>query len=911
MLFKLNLLLFSFVFLQINCSFYDLNYIRLFKKDNLMNEMIMQLITLVMKSALQLKQIPNITQNCLDKLERSFFIMDKSIYDKEEELLAKYYYNKLLLDSSTNINDLSSYPNCIHSDHEYDFSKSKEGNRPSEPLYITIFLDHRKEQLEFFRNNKSTTSFLIGICFIEGCNNNDIKLLTGKVMNLLNLTKINETLEIYTLNDKYEKKNFLKFIPIFIFALHIFIALFHKFFAYIFRKIKKLCRPKKGMKIIPKFGNDDTNNSVNNSFVGKLTKKKNNQNFQKFANALFNVENNFNFLLNSESKNEIHNDNSLSYMNGIKGISMITLIFGYVFVDFYNAPIIKKSLDNFYEIVSHPSFFIFYFGIKYAPKLLLCSSGFSLFFKFMCFLDDKTEKEEELKEVNLEEEKFEQQITQNDTNNNKSNNNSITMNNKNNNSINKDNERKNRSADNIIHRKSNKKLTKEEDQKKEYSSLKNSKKKEKGKKINKYITWKYYFWFLTNQVNKYILYLFIIFLILFSLYDTVVFFVGKGPLWNLFKVKIISTSLKSESLIPGIFAFQFSFISQYKYDTDSLFAYFNLVYQEILFFILSTLIIFIGYKHNLRIDRFILVIIFLLFAFRIFYYYLFGDELNVRDYFDLKNYGYFYNSPIFNYLYYSLGIYLGSLNYVIQKGYTYSECENQNKMYLLGFTRLLKILSRKSKLVFYILGIVFLFLIIGFSFTQFFLYEYYKLQETEEEIIHSYSSILSNYNKNILTSIIMMFDTDIVVLSVNLMALLFYLKGDNVINDFLNLNFFTIFNKIYFSFLLMINPIIFYVFYNAESKINFNMQNCYLYSFSCGILIFIFSIFIYGLFELPYKKVFKLLLKNCEVQVEEKRMDLIEKQIFNYKKEEDKIDSELQSENSNDNEEKPFIVDDE
>ena len=52
--------------------------------------------------------------------------------------------------------------------------------------------------------------------------------------------------------------------------------------------------------------------------------------------------------------------------------------------------------------MSHPLFFIFYFGIKYAPKLLLCSSGFSLFFKFICFLDDKTEIEKELKKLKEE-----------------------------------------------------------------------------------------------------------------------------------------------------------------------------------------------------------------------------------------------------------------------------------------------------------------------------------------------------------------------------------------------------------------------------------------------------------------------------------------------------------------------------
>ena len=370
-------------------------------------------------------------------------------------------------------------------------------------------------------------------------------------------------------------------------------------------------------------------------------------------------------------------------------------------------------------------------------------------------------------------------------------------------------------------------------------------------------------------------------------------------------MKMINKSLELKSLFFGIFCLQGTFVN--KYDVDSLFCYLYLVYQEVLFFIVSTLIIFIGFKYNLRIDRFILVEISLLFVFRLFYYYL-SDTTNDRDYFDLNNYGYFYNSPIYNYLYYSAGIYFGSLNYVIQKGYTYTECERQKKMYLLGFTRLLKILSKRSKLLFYVLGILFLILIIFFSFGQFFLYKYVELRNgLDSNDIQNYANILDAYNNNILTSFIMMFDTDFVVLLVNFMALFFYLKGENLINDFLNLNFFAIFNKIYFSFIIMINPVIFYVFYMTESRINLNMQNCYLYSFSCGILIFVISIFFYGVFELPYKKFFRLIFRYKELEVGEKRMDLIEQQAFNLQKQETKDeDDDNQSDDSLENFDKPI-----
>jgi hypothetical protein len=253
----------------------------------------------------------------------------------------------------------------------------------------------------------------------------------------------------------------------------------------------------------------------------------------------------------------------------------------------------------------------------------------------------------------------------------------------------------------------------------------------------------------------------------------------------------------------------------------------------------------------------------------------------VRYYFDLNNYAGFYHSAIYNYLYYILGIYFGCLNYVIQKGYTYYECDTQGKVYLLGFTRLLKIIKRKTKCFFYTLGIIFLVLIILFTFTQYWLYKYVIfIKDLDDKNIQDYNTILNSYNEDILSSVVLMFDADIVVLLVNFMALLFYLKGENYIDDFLNLNFFAIFNKIYFSCLLLINPIIFYVFYMTESRINFTLENCYLYTFACGILIFIFAILLYGIFELPYKKVFKLLLKRNDLKVEEKRLGFIEKKSF-------------------------------
>ena len=854
---KINLIIFFIFIFKLNCFKFDFNlqYLKAVN-DTVFDQFILSLINIISNQVKNYENLTDITFDCKMMLDQTFFILNKNDYDEEEKYLAYYYYTKLLLDSSTNVNDLSSYPKCMNKDHLYDFSNSKR--KPMKPLYVTLFVDNRENILNYFRGNETITNYLVGICFIKGCSDNDLRILAENIMNLLGILQDNKTVEIYTLDGKYEPNLgilALKLIPANILFIHLFIVIFHKFFLFLFRQIKDLCCHKNQARTISL--RLDANIESKNYIMNDDSRQKQNQTFKNYMKLLFNVGHNFEFLFHSSNKDEINSDSTLSYMNGIKGISLFTLIFGFVFIDLYNTPITKQSVDSYFETMSHPLFFIFYFGIKYAPKLLLCSSGFSLFFKFMCFLDDKTEIEKELKK--LKEELIKEKINRENMGKN------IEL---------KDN---NNETGNTCNNNTNNNDTNKESLSWEDSSY-STKYSKKTTRIKTEVPLKYLFWFIGSQIHKYILYLLIIFFTLFSLYDFVIFFIELGPMWNFFKQKLIDSSTDFINVLRGILCLQGNFF--FNFNVDSIYTYFYLIYQEIIFFILSSLIIYIGYRFNLRIDRFILATISLLFVFRVFYYYL-SDNLNVRYYFDLNNYAGFYHSAIYNYLYYILGIYFGCLNYVIQKGYTYYECDTQGKVYLLGFTRLLKIIKRKTKCFFYTLGIIFLVLIILFTFTQYWLYKYVIfIKDLDDKNIQDYNTILNSYNEDILSSVVLMFDADIVVLLVNFMALLFYLKGENYIDDFLNLNFFAIFNKIYFSCLLLINPIIFYVFYMTESRINFTLENCYLYTFACGILIFIFAILLYGIFELPYKKVFKLLLKRNDLKVEEKRLGFIEKKSF-------------------------------
>ena len=177
----------------------------------------------------------------------------------------------------------------------------------------------------------------------------------------------NKTVEIYTLDGKYEPNLgilALKLIPANIICIHLFIVIFYKFFLFLFRQIKDLCCHKNQVRTISL--RLDANIESKNYIMNEDSRQKQNQTFKNYMKLLFNVGHNFEFLFHSSNKDEINSDSTLSYMNGIKGISLFTLIFGFVFIDLYNTPITKQSVDSYFETMSHPLFFILFLFLPFS-----------------------------------------------------------------------------------------------------------------------------------------------------------------------------------------------------------------------------------------------------------------------------------------------------------------------------------------------------------------------------------------------------------------------------------------------------------------------------------------------------------------------------------------------------------------
>ena len=206
--------------------------------------------------------------------------------------------------------------------------------------------------------------------------------------------------------------------------------------------------------------------------------------------------------------------------------------------------------------------------------------------------------------------------------------------------------------------------------------------------------------------------------------------------------------------------------------------------------------------------------------------------------------------------------------------YLYMECIKNKKSYLISCVKIIEIIKKRKKYP-YFLGIIFILILFLNIFSQQILIYIFELTN------NSMKESMISYNKSIYVELFMIVDTDIVILGINIISLILYLKGNSIINNFINHNFWSILNKFYFSYILLINPIILYVVYMTESKIKFDINNCFLYAFICGILVFAITCFIFIAFELPYKKPIRYLFKLSKKAINDERFNNIEN-TFNY-----------------------------
>ena len=804
----------------------------------------------------------------LDKEFIKEFEKQFSISSEENLELFKFYLQKLLIDSSKNKNDVSSYREC--SEKYYNHLKYK-----NKAVFFLVRTNKMKKRIEDYRNcmeeNKNSTycdkhyirfpsfeiinsSYSYGLCLPNININNLIYNYKILILKVVNLNKILESSALFLKECQFQELNIIKmknlennneiYLSMNKYDLFSFTPLYIIIFIFLFMCFNKLpqCLFKSCFKIRKV---NDKNFTLNKK---PIFDKKQFNNFSK----KFSLKSNWEELFNYKNKTEkINNESGLSYIKGIRGLSMIFSSFGFLFLILINSPISIYTKYDYSNLFKSILYSIFFGGLRYAPRLLLSCSGFILFYKFICYLDEKYD------------EQLEKKMKEYNANNNLKTKTELSLSN--------------------FHEVLTDNSFDDSKNKIDYEKLLIRQRNVNDIKFSFLIQFYFY------QIHKYILYILVLSFCLFSLpilykIESIFYYymnikgIILSPTWQLFIDDYINPVLnKSDSDVSSYFIpdphnnnqnnvtsylnLVLGYTSTYSFHyqdfgSENLLYFFWLFYNEVIFFLISTFFLFIGYKYKIGIDKFFKMIIIITILGKIIIIIFFHENFgNASLFYYSFSFGSFFVNPLYNYIYYSIGIYFGSINYIIQKRINYDSIELQEKPFLTSFIPVVNWYEEKG-ICMKIFNSIIVLLIISINFL-YYIYSIFKDGKDFEDMV------FSEFN-----DIFLSFDIEIIIFLTHLSCCLFYVDSNNFINQFLSNPFWSILNKLYTSFLLLLNPTILFILFQCGMRIKLNIYNCILYALISDFIAFIVFLLSYIFFELPSKRITKLIFKKSKKVIE-------------------------------------------
>ena len=801
---------FSLFLLSFTISFPSSIYNSIYELSSLSNEATFfgnishSISSIINKSLSNIESEPtrNMTPSCVNQIRNTFL-------NENNPKANEFYIHKLLQDSSTNKNEVSAFQRCMRKTYNYNLNSI---NAPIRDFYFVVLEIDATKNIESCSSTMNEHWYSLAFCLpkMEECNENDFESFfytTTKILkDLISLTDGDEirafTIDLNEKEFRFHWEDVLKSLPLVFILCQIIICLFNIF---PFCLVKSCCKRK---------GNDYNNSEL--LFDDNADLKYNKTYYKQIKSCFNKTQNTEELFTKNYSTSEINNYSGITYTMGLRGINMILFLFGNVFFELFNSYVTNYTEESFITVMLNRSYVIFYIGMKYAPRILLSISGFVLYYKMMCFIDDKVEekflskKEEEMK--------------------------------------------------NTKHiRKRGRKGTKGRSTSPEISINLNERTQED-------IPFKIYFTFIAYQLHRYFMFILLALFLRLTMYNLVVFLKGDTPFW-----KMVCRSWISDISITK-FLFSLTTLRSFVIkDTDyDFFSFYWILSNEIFLFIIGSLIIFMAYKHKLRVDLFLMIGMFIIFACKLFYYFTVSleNQEHASLYFYFWGYGKFMLTPFYNVIYFLIGMFFGSLNYVLQKGITYDEVEKQGKPFLYFPVRYVNFFQSASVVCIYTISTFGLLFIVLLSFMYYIIVNYLECTSIETCFSEQMQLHMVPYLKGAFLNFIYLIDNEVVLFFVHWIGFALYVKGNNFLNDFLSFRIWASLDKCYFSYLIALHLVTNYVLAQSDTRISFNLENVVLYSIIIGFWLFIVTIISYIFFELPYKRLIKVISKKKEVEKE-------------------------------------------
>ena len=342
-----------------------------------------------------------ITDDCKYLIDTIFFKNEKNLNSHMSNIRLFYIY-KFLLTTTKDQNDLLTYENCLRNEIYHDM---EHYNFTVQPTFVVAIVDDIKNKSKLtgsILNEKY--NYLLGYCLPYGiykdnskestvmCNDADYSNIIGNIMRYtFNMNTANiKSFKLLEINEFEISEYFYCIISLIIISIPILIIIF----LYCYKMIKTRGNDKN--EIINKLISEkDNNNRITNYKktiidISSVIRKKKfvAPKWYKSLKHFFDFKDNSDELFNfNMDKTEYNNITGLTYIKGIQAISMILYVFGQTFLILCNYPAKDFSIYFFYSLITNEFYGIIFIALRYSPRVLFSCSGYSLVFKYLCFID--------------------------------------------------------------------------------------------------------------------------------------------------------------------------------------------------------------------------------------------------------------------------------------------------------------------------------------------------------------------------------------------------------------------------------------------------------------------------------------------------------------------------------------------
>ena len=576
---------------------------------------------------------------------------------------------------------------------------------------------------------------------------------------------------------------------------------------------------------------------------------------------------------------------NLNLIYGIRGIALMAIVVSCTFFYIYHLP--TKDINEIYlkNLFKNSAFPLIYHGVRFGKNILYAISGLELTCKMIHYLDDFLKKKQENSQFQgehenkefllLKEEEDEEDDLEREEKNEKNNIITVKLDNIGN-SMNDegededDEEEKNYLNNNYLNIQTKREgsfLQGEEEEGSNKREITNDNLPIKPN-LSESLTFKnnsFYYENYRKKLDKKVLinwyirqsykYLLFIVIIIYYKYGTIYMFYISDylkPIWILYFTEI-SKKFTTLQILANLFLF-----SPFSYKTFNWIDPFGIVYNEITFFIIGSLLIFVCYKYCFRLDIIILTSFFVLTSLKIilgiFVFIPNGYYPAMFYQYDGKNEklgSYLLSNQLMNLNIFLLGMFFGEIHYCIY----YEESKSQNKKYINLAMKLMiffkKFIFQKKLLRSMIIQFLLLLLLAGYIY----IVCIYKI------CINKYMNNGNNFFTNKKFNIISLFDSDIAIVVLLFILLILFFQRNKMLTKFLEHKYWRIISVPYWSHILFLHIVTSYIFYLSEKRIKLLIYTVVF--ISCQVLLFLVLItnIIFVLVEMPLKNITKKFLK--------------------------------------------------